>query len=67
MCGALLTAFVSERFGRKGGLLLNNVFVVVAAVFMGSSKAAKSYEMLIIGRFFTGINSGKLVINIKKN
>ncbi|GFU26214.1 solute carrier family 2, facilitated glucose transporter member 5 [Nephila pilipes] len=58
MAGALLTAFVAERFGRKGGLLLNNVFVILAAIFMGSSKAANSYEMLIIGRFFIGFNSG---------
>ncbi|XP_015917703.1 solute carrier family 2, facilitated glucose transporter member 1 [Parasteatoda tepidariorum] len=58
MAGALMTAFVAERFGRKGGLLLNNVFVVLAAIFMGSSKSAGSYEMLIIGRFFIGFNSG---------
>lgn len=58
MAGALMTAFVAERFGRKGGLLLNNVFVVVAAIFMGAAKAAKSYEMLVLGRFFTGFNSG---------
>ncbi|CAN7986370.1 unnamed protein product [Ixodes hexagonus] len=58
MIGGLLTAFVAERFGRKGGLLLNNVNVLLAAVFMGSSKAARSYEMLILGRFFVGLNSG---------
>uniref|UniRef100_A0A2R5LM20 Putative sugar transporter n=1 Tax=Ornithodoros turicata TaxID=34597 RepID=A0A2R5LM20_9ACAR len=58
MLGGLLTAFVAERFGRKGGLLLNNVFVVFATIFMGFSKVARSYEMLIIGRFFVGINSG---------
>lgn len=58
MMGGLLTAFVAERFGRKGGLLLNNVFVFFAALFMGCSKVARSYEMLIIGRFFVGINSG---------
>lgn len=58
MAGALSTAYVAERFGRKGGLLLNNVFVFIAALFMGFSKLAASYEMLIIGRFFIGFNSG---------
>ncbi|KAF8790704.1 Solute carrier family 2 like protein [Argiope bruennichi] len=58
MAGALLTAFVAERFGRRGGLLLNNIFVFLAAIFMGTSKAAHSYEMLILGRFFIGFNSG---------
>lgn len=55
-----MTAFVAEKFGRKGGLLLNNVFVLIAAIFMGAAKAAKSYEMLILGRFFTGFNSGMM-------
>lgn len=27
-------------------------------IFLGSSKAANSYEMIIIGRFLIGINSG---------
>lgn len=58
MLGGLLTAFVAERFGRKGGLLLNNINVFLAAILMGTSKAARSYEMLILGRFFVGLNSG---------
>lgn len=64
MAGALLTALVAERFGRKGGLLLNNVFVVLAAIFMGVAKSAKSYEMLILGRFFAGFNSGKQALPV---
>ncbi|OQR71048.1 solute carrier family 2, partial [Tropilaelaps mercedesae] len=58
MMGGLLTAFVSEKFGRKGGLLLNNVFVVLAAALMGFSKRCRSYEMIIMGRFFVGVNNG---------
>ncbi|KAL1428225.1 hypothetical protein MTO96_002627 [Rhipicephalus appendiculatus] len=58
MMGGLLTAFVAERFGRKGGLLLNNISVFIAAILMGSSKSARSYEMLILGRFFVGLSSG---------
>ncbi|XP_022667196.1 solute carrier family 2, facilitated glucose transporter member 1-like isoform X3 [Varroa jacobsoni] len=58
MMGGLLTAFVSEKFGRKGGLLLNNIFVLIAAALMGFSKRCRSYEMIIMGRFFIGVNNG---------
>ncbi|XP_042208160.1 solute carrier family 2, facilitated glucose transporter member 1-like isoform X1 [Homarus americanus] len=58
MIGGALTGFFAERFGRKGGLLLNNIFALVAAVLFGFSKMANSYEMLIIGRFVIGINNG---------
>ncbi|KAK6621842.1 hypothetical protein RUM44_001649 [Polyplax serrata] len=58
MMGACITGYVAENFGRKGGLLLNNIFVVVASVFQGCAKSVNSYEMLVAGRFFIGINSG---------
>ncbi|CAG2162713.1 unnamed protein product [Oppiella nova] len=57
MIGALLTSYVAEKFGRKGGLLWNNVFVFLAAGLMGFSKMCRSYEMLIMGRFFIGFNA----------
>lgn len=43
----------------KGGLLLNNIFIVIGAALMAFSKLANSYELIIVGRFFVGINSGK--------
>lgn len=96
MIGAWVTGYVADKVGRKGGLLLNNLVVVIASVlqgiqniylsthsifsivinlyfygdfesiiklihsncFTGCSKSAHSYEMLILGRFFIGLNSG---------
>lgn len=58
MIGGASVGTVADRYGRKGGLLLINVLVVIAVIFEGFSKMAQSYEMLIIGRLFIGINSG---------
>ncbi|XP_068084549.1 solute carrier family 2, facilitated glucose transporter member 1 isoform X2 [Anabrus simplex] len=58
MIGGCITGIVAEWFGRKGGLLLNNILVIASAILQGCSKPAGSYEMIIIGRFLIGINSG---------
>lgn len=58
MIGGALTGFIADRFGRKGGLLLNNVLVIIASIFEGAAKSAGSYEMVIFGRFVIGINCG---------
>ncbi|XP_072946959.1 solute carrier family 2, facilitated glucose transporter member 1-like [Epargyreus clarus] len=58
MVGGVITSYVADRFGRKGGLLLNNALVFIGLILQSSSKAAASSELLIIGRFFIGINSG---------
>ncbi|PKU31769.1 solute carrier family facilitated glucose transporter member 11 [Limosa lapponica baueri] len=39
-------------------LLLNNVFVITAALLSGFSRMAKSFEMIMLSRFFTGVNAG---------
>ncbi|XP_050536000.1 solute carrier family 2, facilitated glucose transporter member 1-like isoform X1 [Daktulosphaira vitifoliae] len=58
MIGGLSTGAVSERFGRKGGLLVSNVLVIIAAILQGVSKTYASYELIVVGRFLLGINSG---------
>ncbi|XP_076618377.1 solute carrier family 2, facilitated glucose transporter member 1 isoform X3 [Colletes latitarsis] len=58
MIGGSLVGSIADRFGRKGGLLLNNILVLLAVIFEGCAKTAKSYEMIIIGRFIIGINAG---------
>ncbi|XP_074097017.1 solute carrier family 2, facilitated glucose transporter member 1 isoform X2 [Cotesia typhae] len=56
--GGSLVGIIADRFGRKGGLLLNNIFVVLTVIFEGFCKMAGSYEMIIVGRLFIGINAG---------
>lgn len=58
MVGGLLTACVADRFGRKGGLLLNSGLVFAAAALLTLSKGAGSCELLVAGRFVAGINAG---------
>jgi len=58
MIGGFGGGFVANRFGRKRGLLLNNLTGILGAGLMGFSKSFSSYEMLIIGRFFIGFNCG---------
>ncbi|RMZ95563.1 glucose transporter type 1 isoform X5, partial [Brachionus plicatilis] len=56
--GGLLNGFCADFFGRKKSLLLNNLLGILGALFMGFSKYANSYEMIIIGRFIIGLNCG---------
>lgn len=58
MIGGSLVGSIADRFGRKGGLLLNNVLVLLTVIFEGCAKSAKSYEMIVVGRFLIGINAG---------
>ncbi|KAI8521450.1 Solute carrier 2, facilitated glucose transporter member 5 [Branchiostoma belcheri] len=55
LVGSFLIKPLTERFGRKGALLISNVFSVTGAILFGFSKMANSYHMVIIGRIFVGI------------
>lgn len=56
--GALLSGVVIESSGSRSGLLYNNVIAVAGAVLQFSSKYIDQYEVVIVGRFLAGINSG---------
>ncbi|XP_041793152.1 solute carrier family 2, facilitated glucose transporter member 11b [Chelmon rostratus] len=56
--GASIGGTLSVKLGRKGTLLANNIFALMAAVLMGLSYPAGFFELLIIGRLFSGINAG---------
>ncbi|RVE72993.1 hypothetical protein OJAV_G00044360 [Oryzias javanicus] len=58
LIGALSVSFVIKVVGRKGTLLLNNGFAVIAALLLSLGEISKSFEMLIIGRIIMGVNSG---------
>lgn len=56
--GALGTALVADKLGRKQGLFYNNILALLASALMASSRLAASYELLIFGRFLIGVNAG---------
>ncbi|XP_015676361.1 solute carrier family 2, facilitated glucose transporter member 11 [Protobothrops mucrosquamatus] len=58
LAGALIAAPMAVKMGRKKSLLLNNAFVALASLLVGFSRVAKSFEMILLSRFFAGINSG---------
>lgn len=58
LVGASVGGTLAIRFGRKGTLLINNIFALMAALLMGMSFFASAFELLIIGRFLSGVNAG---------
>ncbi|XP_029358172.1 solute carrier family 2, facilitated glucose transporter member 9 [Echeneis naucrates] len=58
LVGALSVSFIIKVLGRKGTLLVNNSFAVIAALLLSLGEMAKSFEMLIVGRFIIGVDSG---------
>ncbi|XP_068172189.1 solute carrier family 2, facilitated glucose transporter member 9 isoform X2 [Antennarius striatus] len=58
LLGTLLVPSILRRLGRKGTLLLNNIFAVIAALLLSLGEMAKSFEMLIIGRIIVGVDCG---------
>ncbi|XP_019661331.2 solute carrier family 2, facilitated glucose transporter member 11 isoform X1 [Ailuropoda melanoleuca] len=62
--GALLAGPLAVMLGRKKSLLVNNVFVVAAAILFGFSRRAGSFEMLVLGRLLMGVSAG-LSMNVQ--
>ncbi|CAG4964509.1 unnamed protein product [Colias eurytheme] len=58
MIGCPLASWIADKRGRKFALIVNAAFGIIGAVLMGFSKTSTSLAMLIIGRFFIGINCG---------
>uniref|UniRef100_A0A3B4Z5B0 Solute carrier family 2 member 9 n=1 Tax=Stegastes partitus TaxID=144197 RepID=A0A3B4Z5B0_9TELE len=58
LVGALSASSILKAFGRKGTLLLNNIFAIIAALMLSLGEKSRSFEMLIIGRLIMGVDSG---------
>ncbi|CAF3404240.1 unnamed protein product [Rotaria sp. Silwood1] len=56
--GGLLATPLSDRFGRKTGLLLNNIPAVIGSILMVISKFIASFEAFIVGRILIGFSAG---------
>ncbi|NXC38328.1 GTR5 protein, partial [Penelope pileata] len=56
--GSLMVGPLVNNCGRKGTLLINNLFSIVAAVLMGTSEIAKTFEVIIVSRVIMGIYAG---------
>ncbi|XP_061646560.1 solute carrier family 2 member 15a isoform X4 [Phyllopteryx taeniolatus] len=58
LLGSLIVGVLVARFGRKGTVVKTTVLVFFAGSLMGFSRSCGSPEMVILGRFITGIHSG---------
>ncbi|KAK3871692.1 hypothetical protein Pcinc_023179 [Petrolisthes cinctipes] len=56
--GASLGPLMADRAGRCTSLLLNHLLTVASAFLLLGCRAAGSVEMLVLGRFTTGLFSG---------
>ncbi|KFD64869.1 hypothetical protein M514_01684 [Trichuris suis] len=58
LIGGMLSGYVADRFGRRNGMLLNNVIAFLGAGLMAGSKSGGSFVYLLIGRIVIGICCG---------
>ncbi|NXG20326.1 GTR5 protein, partial [Grallaria varia] len=56
--GSLMVWPLVNNVGRKGTLLINNLFSITAAILMGTSEIAKTFEVIILSRVIMGIYAG---------
>ncbi|XP_032614715.1 solute carrier family 2, facilitated glucose transporter member 7 [Hylobates moloch] len=58
LLGSLLVGLLVDSCGRKGTLLINNIFAIIPAILMGVSKVAKAFELIIFSRVVLGVCAG---------
>ncbi|KAL0603494.1 Solute carrier family 2, facilitated glucose transporter member 7 [Plecturocebus cupreus] len=62
LLGSLIVGLLVDSCGRKGTLLINNIFAIVPAILMGVSKVAKAFELIIFSRVVLGVCAVRQVI-----
>ncbi|XP_064248371.1 solute carrier family 2, facilitated glucose transporter member 11-like isoform X3 [Passer domesticus] len=55
--GSLCCGYLTTKYRKKKCQMFTNLIMLVAALFMGLSKTAKSFEMVLVGRFLYGIGA----------
>ncbi|XP_026878775.2 solute carrier family 2 member 15a [Electrophorus electricus] len=58
LIGSLMVGMLVTKFGRKGTVVNSTVLVFIAGSLLGFSRISNSPEMVICGRFITGVHSG---------
>uniref|UniRef100_A0A667X5L1 Solute carrier family 2, facilitated glucose transporter member 5 n=1 Tax=Myripristis murdjan TaxID=586833 RepID=A0A667X5L1_9TELE len=58
LLGAVVVKFLVQILGRRGSLVVNSSFALMAALLLALGERARSFEMLIIGRLIMGVHSG---------
>ncbi|KAK9972118.1 hypothetical protein ABG768_025446 [Culter alburnus] len=58
MVSSFCVGIISEFFGRRKAMLINNVLAFIGGGLMGMSKISRSFEMMILGRFTIGAYCG---------
>uniref|UniRef100_A0A8D2AWP4 Solute carrier family 2 member 7 n=1 Tax=Sciurus vulgaris TaxID=55149 RepID=A0A8D2AWP4_SCIVU len=58
LLGSLMVGLLVDKCGRKGTLLINNVFAILPAILMGVSRVAQAFELIILSRVLVGVCAG---------
>ncbi|XP_063000442.1 solute carrier family 2, facilitated glucose transporter member 11-like [Elgaria multicarinata webbii] len=58
LMGCVCSGFLTVKYGKKKSLLGTDLLILATAMFVGFSKRAKSFEMILIGRFLYGVSAG---------
>uniref|UniRef100_A0A8C2TA73 Major facilitator superfamily (MFS) profile domain-containing protein n=1 Tax=Coturnix japonica TaxID=93934 RepID=A0A8C2TA73_COTJA len=56
--GSLCCGYLTTRYRKKKCQIITNLIMLVAALLMAFSKTAKSFEMILAGRFLYGVGTG---------
>ncbi|XP_061459074.1 solute carrier family 2, facilitated glucose transporter member 11-like [Rhineura floridana] len=58
LLGSVCCGYLTTKYRKKKCQMFTNLIMLAAALFMGFSKMARSFEMILLGRFLYGIGIG---------